>query len=127
APEKGIEVAMEACRIAGRELVVAGDGPERRRLEGDGGSVRFVGQVSDDELTRLRRSAAIALVPSLSAETFGLAAAEAMAAGLPVAASRIGALPELVPAEWLVTPGDPAALAATITRLAGDTRAGERA
>ena len=41
------------------------------------------------------RGAAIALVPSRSAETFGLAAAEAMAAGLPVAASRVGALPEL--------------------------------
>ena len=66
-------------------------------------------------------------MPSLSAETFGLAAAEAMAAGLPVAASRIGALPELVPDEWLVAPGDPDTLAATITRLAGDARAGERA
>ena len=126
-PEKGIEVAVNACRIAGRELVIAGDGPERRRLEGDGGSVRFVGRVFDDELTQLRRSAAIALVPSLSAETFGLAAAEAMAAGLPVAASRIGALPELVPDEWLVPPGDPDALAVAITRLAGDARAGQRA
>jgi len=126
-PEKGIEVAVNACRIAGRELVIAGDGPERLRLEGDGGSVRFVGRVFDDELTQLRRSAAIALVPSLSAETFGLAAAEAMAAGLPVAASRIGALPELVPDEWLVPPGDPDALAVAITRLAGDARAGQRA
>jgi glycosyltransferase involved in cell wall biosynthesis len=126
-PEKGVEVAVTACRLAGRELVIAGDGPERRRLDGAGGSVRFVGRVSADELTRLRRSAALALVPSLSAETFGLSAAEAMAAGLPVAASRIGALPELVPDDWLVPPGDAAALAEAITRLAGDARAGRRA
>ena len=45
---------------------------------------------------QLRAGAALALVPSRSAETFGLAAAEAMAAGLPVAGSRVGALPELV-------------------------------
>jgi glycosyltransferase involved in cell wall biosynthesis len=40
-----------------------------------------------------------------------------MASGLPVAASRVGALPELVPGEWLVSPGDPPALAAAIGRL----------
>ena len=40
-------------------------------------------------------------MPSLASETFGLAAAEALAAGLPVAASDIGALPELLPADWL--------------------------
>ncbi|HEX7610863.1 MAG TPA: glycosyltransferase, partial [Solirubrobacteraceae bacterium] len=70
--------------------------------------------------------AAIALAPSLSAETFGLAAAEAMAAGVPVAASSIGALPELVGAEGLVQPGDAVALAGAIERLAGDRAAGER-
>ena len=131
-PEKGVEVAIDACRIAGRELVIAGDGPERRRLEGSGidgaaGPVRFVGHVSDDELVRLRRRAAVAVVPSRSAETFGLAAAEAMAAGLPVAASRIGALPELVPDDWLTEPGDARGLARTIELLAADGGAGERA
>ena len=72
------------------------------------------------ELAALRAGAAIALVPSRSAETFGLAAAEAMAAGLPVAASRVGALPELVGEEGLVPPGDAGALARAIARLAGD-------
>jgi glycosyltransferase involved in cell wall biosynthesis len=50
-----------------------------------------------------------------------------MAAGVPVAASEIGALPELVPAEWLAAPGDAGALAATIATLAADRDAGERA
>ena len=59
----------------------------------------------------------MALAPSRSGETFGLAAAEAMACGVPVAASRVGALPELVPDEWLVPAGDPQALADAIGRL----------
>jgi glycosyltransferase involved in cell wall biosynthesis len=126
-PEKGIEVAIEACRLADIPLVIAGEGPERARLQGTADGVTFAGQVDDAGLRELRRGAAIGLVPSRFAETFGLAAAEAMAAGLPVAASRIGALPELVPAEWLAPPGDAPALATTIRRLARDAQAGEAA
>jgi glycosyltransferase involved in cell wall biosynthesis len=151
APEKGVDVAIDACRLAGMPLVVAGDGPERAALErragdrvgagdgadggageranrGAGGSgVRFVGHVDDRELAELRAGAALALVPSRSAETFGLAAAEAMAAGLPVVASAVGALPELVEPDALVAPGDAGALAAAIARVAGDAAAGKRA
>jgi glycosyltransferase involved in cell wall biosynthesis len=128
APEKGIDVAIDACRTAGIPLVVAGDGPERAalRARAAGADVRFTGQVRDDELASLRAGAAIALSPSRSAETFGLAAAEAMAAGLPVAASRVGALPELVGEEGLVPPGDASALAEAIVRLAGDRAVGGR-
>jgi glycosyltransferase involved in cell wall biosynthesis len=128
APEKGIDVAIDACRTAGLALVVVGEGPEDARLRerAGGGEVRFVGRVGDGELAALRAGAAIALVPSRSAETFGLAAAEAMAAGLPVAASAVGALSELVGPQGLVPPGDPIALAQTITELAGDRSAGER-
>jgi glycosyltransferase involved in cell wall biosynthesis len=68
----------------------------------------------------------VALVPSRSAETFGLAAAHAMAAGAPVVASSIGALPELVDPDGLVPPGDPIALADAMERRWGDVAAGER-
>jgi glycosyltransferase involved in cell wall biosynthesis len=88
--------------------------------------VRFVGHVNDTELARLREGAALGIVPSRSAETFGMASAEAMAAGLPVVASRVGALPELVEETALVKPGDPGALAEAIGRLWGDAAAGER-
>jgi glycosyltransferase involved in cell wall biosynthesis len=126
--EKGVDVAIDACRMAGISLVVAGEGPQyaelrERAAEGD---VRFVGRVGDEELERLRAGAAIALIPSRAPETFGLAAAEAMAAGLPVAASEVGAFPELLGPEALVAPGDPRALAEAIGRLAGDREAGER-
>ncbi len=126
APEKGVDVAIDACRIAGLPLVVAGDGPELATLRARGGDVRFVGRVEEARLAELRSRATIALVPSRSAETFGLSAAEAMAAALPVAASRVGALPELVGEEGLVPAGDPHALARAIGRLAGDPSAGER-
>jgi glycosyltransferase involved in cell wall biosynthesis len=128
APEKGIDVAIDACRMAGVPLVIAGDGPERDSLQARaaGADVRFAGRVDEAELARLRAGAALAIVPSRSAETFGMAAAEAMAAGVPVVASRIGALPELVEEDGLVEPGDPAELAHTIGRLWGDADAGER-
>lgn len=129
APEKGVEVAVEACGWAGTPLVVAGDGPERDRLRARvrDGDVRFVGRVAPEQMAELRRGAGLAVVPSRSAETFGLAAAEAMAAGVPVAASRIGALPELVPEEAaLAPPGDAAALASVISRRFGDAEAGAR-
>jgi glycosyltransferase involved in cell wall biosynthesis len=128
APEKGIDVAIDACRVAGVGLVVAGDGPELaalRRRAGDG-DVRFVGPLQPGELERLRAGAALAIVPSRSAETFGLAAAEAMAAGVPVVASRVGALAELVGEEGLVEPGDASALAEAIGRLWDDGNVGER-
>ncbi len=126
-PEKGLDVAIEACRKVGIPLVVAGEGSEGGSAVSDGGAVRFVGRVDDVRLAQLRAGAALAVVPSRSAETFGLAAAEAMAAGLPVAASRVGALPELVGEEGLAPPGDAGGLAAAIERLRGDPRAGERA
>ena len=130
APEKGVEVAVDACAAAGVPLVVAGDGPDapalRERAARGGGDVRFTGLMDAPALAELRRAAGLALVPSRSAETFGLAAAEAMADGVPVAASRMGALPELVEDEGLVAPGDAAALADAIRRRFGDAAAGER-
>jgi glycosyltransferase involved in cell wall biosynthesis len=140
APEKGVNVAIEACRRAGKPLVVAGDGPDLQKLRAQsaGGEVLFLGHVQDERLAQLRREAALALVPSRSAETFGMAAAEAMAAGLPVAASAVGGLGELVGGESLeetgdvveggalVPPGDVARLTSAVARLWADASIGER-
>ncbi len=127
AAEKGVDVAIAACAAAGIALVVAGDGPQRDALlaAARGTSTTFAGRVGAEELRRLRAGAGLAIVPSRSPETFGLAAAEAMAAGLPVVASAVGALTELCAPDCLVAPGDVGALARAATARFGDARAGE--
>jgi glycosyltransferase involved in cell wall biosynthesis len=130
AREKGVDVAIDACRAAGLALTVCGDGPLRDELQrrAEGADVTFCGRVDDARLARLRARARVALVPSRAAETFGLAALEAMAAGLPVVASRTGALAELEGDAELVAPGDAAALATAAARAsAAAGRDGERA
>jgi alpha-1,6-mannosyltransferase len=94
--------ALEALLRRGRKavLVVAGDGPLRARLElrarERGLPVTFLGHVSDrDALGALQASADVCLAPG-PAETFGLAALEAMACGTPVVVSTSSALPEVV-------------------------------
>ena len=127
AAEKGVDVAIAACAAARVPLVIAGDGPllATLRARAQGTDTRFAGLVDDAELARLRASSGLAVVPSRSAETFGLAAAEAMAAGLPVAGSAVGALPELCGPDGLVPPGDAAALALAVGARFRDAAAGE--
>jgi len=126
AVEKGVDVALDACARAGLPVVVAGDGPLAAQLRDAHPQARFTGRVDAHELVALRAAAALAIVPSRAAETFGLAAAEAMAAGVPVAATRIGALPELVEDAGLAPPGDAAALAEVAAGRFGDAEAGGR-
>jgi len=89
--------------------------------------VRFTGHVVPAELAELRAGAALALVPSRYEEILPLAALEAMAAGLPVVASRAGGLAELVPERGLHPPGDIAAMAERIRALWRDQAAGDAA
>jgi glycosyltransferase involved in cell wall biosynthesis len=99
AREKGVDVAIAACAQAGVALTVCGDGPLDEELRAQaaalGADVTFTGRVGTDELARLRAQATVAVVPSRAQETFGLAALEALAAGLPVIATRVGALADL--------------------------------
>lgn len=125
APEKGVDVAIEACRRAGVPLVVTGDGPLHAALARQAGrTVTFAGRVDRADLDALRAGAGVELVPSRAMETFGLSAVEAMAAGIPVAGSAVGALADLAPEAELVPPGDPEALAAAIGRVRGDAQRG---
>jgi glycosyltransferase involved in cell wall biosynthesis len=101
-------------------LLIAGDGPERAKLEPRAGAnVRFLGRISDDALIELYRAADVSIVPSLTLEGFGLSAAESLACGTPVIVSDSGGLPEVVAGldETLVVPaGDPLAITARLLR-----------
>jgi glycosyltransferase involved in cell wall biosynthesis len=120
-PEKGFEVAVEAAAISGIPLKIAGSGPLeaslRARTAAVEGQVQLLGQVPPAELAALLRGAAFAVVPSLGGDVMPYAALEAMAAGLPVVASRSGSLPELVGAERCVPRADPRALANAMAAL----------
>ena len=106
------------------EAIVMGDGPERARLErlaGDVGvteRIRFLGARPHAEMPGLLSSASLAIFPSLM-EATSVAALESMACGLPVAASRVGGLPEIVDdgVGGLFEPADPAALARAVVDL----------
>ncbi len=107
-------------------LHVYGDGGQRAELEqaaekaGVGDAAQFFGFVDDRD--RLYGTMRVLAVPSLS-ESFGIAALEAMARGVPVVASRIGGLPELVvdgETGILVDPDDESAWAAALLRILRD-------
>jgi glycosyltransferase involved in cell wall biosynthesis len=126
-PEKGFADAIDAASAAGLPLVIAGDGPQagELRARAAGADVRFTGALEPAELADLRAQAGAAVVPSRYAEILPLAALEAMAAGVPLAAADSGGLSEAVPREGLYPAGDVEALAARLRVLWRDPQAGE--
>ena len=128
--DKGLTVLAQALTgrdaAQGVQLVLAG-GPRfvdeagartvAEGVEGLGGTVERVGWV---EALDLLRDVDGLVVPSVTPESFGLSAAEAMSAGVPCIVSDAGALPEVVGAEhpWLVAAGDAAALAVAVDEWA---------
>jgi glycosyltransferase involved in cell wall biosynthesis len=129
-PKNGVEYFVRALpRILAEveiEALIVGDGPERARLEDLAGQlgvakqVAFLGARANQEMPRLLGQADIAVIPSLM-EATSIAALEAMSCGLPVAASAVGGLPEIIDGEvgGLFSPGDPEALAACVLSLLG--------
>ena len=96
--EKQLEHIRPALRqLPKTRLALVGDGPARQRLESEfaGLPVTFMGYLRGERLARAYASADIFVFPS-RLETFGLVVAEAMAAGLPVLAARVGGVPEIV-------------------------------
>ncbi|MFD5339851.1 glycosyltransferase family 4 protein [Streptomyces hawaiiensis] len=127
---RGYDVLLDAAR-AWRRLdpvplvVIAGEGPLRGELQGrieeEGLPVRLIGR--RDDVTDLLAAADLALLPSRW-EARSVLAQEALHARVPLVATRVGGIPELVgDAAELVPYGDAKALADSVVRLLGD-RAG---
>ncbi|MDR8414588.1 glycosyltransferase [Nonomuraea sp. 3-1Str] len=125
--EKGHRFLLDALALLARRgrpctLVLAGDGPERDRLERQaavlGIDVRFLGSRTDS--AGLLARADVVLLPSLT-EGLSNSVMEAMAAGRPVVATSVGGNPELLEGRGvLVPPSEPVALADGIGRLLDD-------
>lgn len=122
--QKGIDTAIEALSLLPEDvaLVVLGEGPERRMLHeladehGVASRLFLLGRVPD--VAAWHRRASVYVQPARW-EGFGLAVLEAMVSGLPVVATNVSSLPELVAdgdTGLLVPPDDPAALARAIGR-----------
>jgi len=126
-PEKGIDDAIDASAAAGVPLRVAGEGPERVRLESlatrTGADVRFLGRLPAKEVRSQLEGAAMVLMPSRYHEFSPFAALEAMAQGVPVVATAMGGLPELLGQEATVPRGDPVAFADRLRSVWSDPAA----
>jgi 1,4-alpha-glucan branching enzyme len=134
-PEKGIDVLVEALpqvqkHVPGVRLAVLGSGPYRRELEAQVKALQLSEVVYFGGFARQRQRnlwleyADLAVFPSRY-EPFGIAALEAMAAGVPVVASKVGGMADFVISDRngvAVPPGDPAALAEAIVNVLTDAK-----
>ena len=135
---KGVKHLIEAMALLppdlGARLVVIGEGPERAAIErgirdsGLGTRVEIRGRVSDEELRATYASSDVLVLPSIldargDTEGLGVVLLEAMSYGVPVVASDIGGITDIVEhnkSGLLVPPGDAAALAQALELLARD-------
>jgi colanic acid/amylovoran biosynthesis glycosyltransferase len=142
---KGQRFLIEACRLLSEEgldlvCTLVGDGPDRARLTravaeaGLEGRVTFAGLRTRADVAGLLRSAHAVVAPSVPTaegkrEGIPVVLMEAMASGVPVVASGISGIPELVhdgASGLLVPPGDPRALARALRLLHDDPGLRER-
>lgn len=118
-----VRLEFPACRIS-----VAGEGPERARLEelatslGLGDSVRFTGRLDHREMATLYQDADLMLNP-VRADNMPNSVLEALACAVPVVSTSVGGIPYLVrhaESAWLVEPESPQALADGVLRVLRD-------
>jgi glycosyltransferase involved in cell wall biosynthesis len=136
-PKNGVEFFIRAFPAILKEMdveaVLVGDGPERATLValaeslGVSHRVTFLGKRPHEEMPGLLSSGELAVVPSLM-EATSVAALEAMACELPVAASNVGGLPEIVGEDvgGLFPAGNPEALARAVVELLRDPKLREK-
>jgi rhamnosyl/mannosyltransferase len=128
---KGLEYLIEAMQSIDTNLIVVGSGPMEKQWRsqvdrmGLSGKVTFLGEVSDASLPALYHAADVFVLPaSHRSEAYGIVQVEAMASGTPVVCTELGTGTSFVNVHGetglVVSPCDPQALAAAITRLLND-------
>lgn len=139
-PEKGIGTLLEAmpavlAQRPGARLAIVGGGSQRAALErqaaalGLGPAVEFTGPVPHDQVPPLLARATLQVLPSIWAENAAQSCYDCLLLGLPLVASRVAALPEVVRHEvngLLFTPRDPRDLARQILRILAEPGLGQR-
>jgi glycogen(starch) synthase len=132
-PQKGIEYFIRAVptiakRYPEAKFIIVGEGWSRDFLEAEARStgqrnkITFTGFVSDKEVVNLMTSADVLVVPSIY-EPFGIVALEGMATGVPVVASQVGGLSEVIEHDRtgiFVYPRSPQSIAWGIDRILSD-------
>jgi glycosyltransferase involved in cell wall biosynthesis len=127
--EKGLDTLLtlwSRSPKSRKRLIVVGDGPERALLQDVAPGVEYRGVLPAAEIPSLISGARALLLPSLSFEGAPRVVLEAYASGVPVLASRLGGLPELIEhgsSGVLVRPADVAAWIAAVERLTEDAEA----
>ena len=125
--KNGVDTLIDSAAIAIKKnpllvFLVVGGGPDfaeiKSRVEqlGIGKNLKLAGFVSDEDLPLYYNSADFFVLPSKSGEGLPLVALEAMACGLPVIATNVGGIPEILTGEYgeIVPPDNPVALAEAV-------------
>lgn len=134
--EKGVEYILKAMpliikKVPSVHLNIVGDGDEKHKLESLSKElnleniVTFIGSVPYKEVGKYYKNANIIIVPSLWLEPFGLIGPEAMSAGRPVIASRVGGIPEWLDdgkTGFLVDPGNSKQISEKAIQLLSDRK-----
>jgi glycosyltransferase involved in cell wall biosynthesis len=137
--KKGVDVLLNAMaillkRFPSARLIIAGDGPERPRLEQLADHLRirpavdFLGHLPQDAMEQALAPAWVQAIPSIWEEPFGLVVAEAMMRGTAVVASNCGGPAEHIVegrTGFLVAPGVPSALASALASVLSDRHRAE--
>lgn len=130
APEKGVSGAIRAISLMRREVSnvlfqVAGDGPQRAELEllarseASGNSVRFIGEIFGSRVPELLRDSDVLICPSI-ADASPTVLMQAMACGVPIVATNVGGIPEVLDYGrygLLVSPNNPKELCEALVKL----------
>jgi len=126
--EKGLPVLIQAMETLPLDCLIAGEGPMRSSLERmaertGNGRIRFLGHLPFAELKPLIEGAFLTVMPSIWYENNPFAIIESFAHGVPVVASRIGGIPELVidgDTGYTFRPGDPDDLRSKVIQILND-------